>query len=121
MKRKLIAIILSVMTLLTTATFTAIPVQAGSYEKTVSVGGGIKAYTTDYYFDSHNGICRAKYNTVAYNELGVQARHDKYSHYGTVVCGTKNNITNVKAAGEWTNRADVRIYSNTSGTVRVHY
>lgn len=121
MKRKIIATILSVMTLVTIGTFTAIPTQAGSYEKTVSVGGGIKAFTTDYYFDSHDGICRAKYNTVAFKELGVQAQHKKYTHYGTVDCGTKNNITNVKAAGEWTNRADVRIYSNTSGTVRVHY
>ena len=108
MKKK-ISILLALVMLL--SVFTISSYAADQHWEQIQVGGNLDEFEVSRYFDSERGIIKARFNKTLIDEAGIRVFHSTRSHYGTVHFSGRTKNTNSVDAGDWTNRADVRVDS----------
>lgn len=115
--KKMFCIVIVVVTL-----FSALSICASATESSVSyaVGNGTE-FTKNSYFDSERGIISASFNITLIDEAAIKVLHTTESHYGIVAFSSRNSITNTATAGNWTDRADVRVDSSGTATYTAVY
>lgn len=108
MKKKM-SILLALVMLL--SLFTITTYAANVHQERIQVGGNLSEFEVSRYFDSERGIIKASFNRTLINEAGIRVFHTTKSHYGSIHFSGRTNTTNSANAGDWTNRADVRVDS----------
>ncbi|MBQ8777171.1 MAG: hypothetical protein IJZ71_06790 [Treponema sp.] len=115
--KKIFCMVMIIATLLSVF---SISVSAAESSVSYTVGNG-EEFTRNTYFDNDRGIISASFSETLVDEAAIKVLHTTKNHYGTVSFSTRNSSTNTATAGNWTNRADVKVDSVGTATYRATY